>query len=165
MSEDKDRKIKQLEVENIELKETDRMKKNVSNFDKINEMNVRHLEQKVADLEREKETLEKQVRKLVNLPFNQSAGNKGQAEIQEKNLKLQQALEKINSEFKKVKEERSKFLAELEFKSREGNVLKSDNDKLKRQLKELLHKQTDTKEGTQIDYDDYYRKRMGIVKF
>ena len=44
MSEDKDRKIKQLEVENIELKETDRMKKNVSNFDKINEMNVRHLE-------------------------------------------------------------------------------------------------------------------------
>jgi hypothetical protein len=42
----------------------------------------------VADLEREKDTLEKQVRKLVNLPFNQSAGNKGQAEIQEKNLKL-----------------------------------------------------------------------------
>lgn len=60
-------------------------------------MNAKHLEEKVEELQREKESLEKQVRKLVNLPFNQNAGNKNQADIQEKNIKLEQALEKLNT--------------------------------------------------------------------
>ena len=43
-------------------------------------------------------------------------------------------------------------------------MLKNDNEKLKKQLKELLHKETNIKEGTEIDYNDYYRKLLGLVK-
>jgi hypothetical protein len=46
--------------------------------------------------------------------------------------------------------------------------LKGENEKLKKQVKELIQKQTNTRNlnslDTEIDYDDYYRKLMGIVK-
>lgn len=35
---------------------------------------------------------------------------------------------------------------------------------MKKQVKELLQKQVSAKEGVEVDYDDYYRKLLGINK-
>lgn len=40
--------------------------------------------------------LEKQVMKLVNMPFNQNSGTKNIVELQEKNTKLGAAIDKLN---------------------------------------------------------------------
>lgn len=50
MSEDKERRIKALEIENIELKENERIKKTSNNLGKINEINLNHLQDRITDL-------------------------------------------------------------------------------------------------------------------
>ena len=70
---------------------------------KINEINLTHFEDKVADLEREKESLEREVRRLVAMPFNQTNNNQNQIQLQEKCTKLELALTKLNAEHSRVK--------------------------------------------------------------
>lgn len=45
-------------------------------------------------------------------------------------------------------------------------MLKNENEKVKKQMKELMQKQNlSQKDGNQgMDYDDYYRKLLAIVK-
>jgi hypothetical protein len=131
---------------------------------RISELSNAHFQEKINDLEQEKENLEREIRRLVSLPFNQDPDNRSHIQTQEKCSKLELALTKLGTEHSKVKEERGKYLAELEFKSRENNVFKADNEKLKKQIKELLQKDANPNNNKEIDYSDYYRKLMGIVK-
>lgn len=52
MNEDKDKLIKDLQMENLDLREDERARKVPNSMKKINDLNQNHLEDKLADLER-----------------------------------------------------------------------------------------------------------------
>lgn len=141
------------------------MKHTSVNFGKLNEISNGHLEQKIQDLQREKELLEREVRRMVALPFNQNNNSKNQFELQDKYTKLELVVQKMKDDLNKTRQLNGKYLAELQFKTKQVVVFKGDNEKMKKQLKQLLQKQTGNKsQSTEVDYDDYYRKLLGIVK-
>jgi regulator of replication initiation timing len=96
------------------------------------------------------------------MPFNQS--NKSAFELQEKYTKMEIAFQRTKEELVKTRENSNKYFTELEYKTRENNLLKTDNEKLKKQIKETFQKQNSKDKDTEINYDDYYRKLMNIVK-
>lgn len=98
----------------MELKENERVKQSNNKFSRFTDVSNNHLEEKIADLEGEKDRLEKEVRRLVNLPFNQSNNsNKNQIDLQDKCSRLELGLTKMKDELTKVKESNTKYLAEL----------------------------------------------------
>jgi len=74
------------------------------------------------------------------------------------------AFQRTKEELVKTRENSNKYFTELEYKTRENNLLKTDNEKLKKQIKETFQKQNSKDKDTEINYDDYYRKLMNIVK-
>ena len=70
----------------------------------------------------------------------------------------------LKSELSKTREERSKCLAQIEYSEKENLVLKTTNDKLKKQVKDFIERQHESKVSMEVDYNDYYRKLLGVVK-
>ena len=60
----------------------------------------------------------------MQLPFNQNNDNKMQINLQNKNIQLESALQKMKDDLNKTRENSNKYLADLEFKNREAALLK-----------------------------------------
>ena len=73
----------------------------------------------------------------------------------------------MKDQLSKSNETSMKYFSELEFKSKENDMLKGENLKMKKQLKESFEreqgKKTDST-STNIDYDDYYRRLLHLTK-
>lgn len=87
------------------------------------------------------------------------------------NTELENQIRQLKSELQTVKQEKTRYLAELDLKTKESDMLKGENNKLKKQVKDYIEKEIKSSSASnnrnevyRYDEDDYYRKLLHLVK-